>query len=109
MPQPPTASSGAARLRVVSDEFRTKGKREAFVCGEVAGPSGPVAARSRLMRLDRDANAGNAAWERLRRGDVLVVEPAPAVERPRVGSLTTVQLGIVDRFPLAPSGEGESR
>jgi ribosomal protein RSM22 (predicted rRNA methylase) len=103
------APSGAARLRVVSDEFRTKGKREAFVCGDVAGPSGPVAARARLMRLDRDANPGNAAWERLDRGDVLVVDPAPALERPRVGSLTTVQLGIVDRLALSPSGEGESR
>jgi hypothetical protein len=103
------APSGAARLRVVSDEFRTKGKREAFVCGDVAGPSGPVAARARLMRLDRDANPGNAAWEGLGRGDLLVVAPAPAVERPRVGSLTTVQLGIVDRFGLSSSGEGESR
>jgi len=136
------APAEAARLRVVSDEIRSKGKREAFVCGEVqataeatvtadaantpnaastanvatasnasnaANATGRVAARVRLMRLDRDANPGNAAWERLGRGDLLVIDPAPAFERPRVGSATTVQPAIVVILPTEGSGEGESR
>ncbi len=85
VPAPP----GAARLRVVSEEIRTKGKREAFVGGELAGSTGPVAARVRLMRLDRDANPNNAAWERLRRGDVAVVHPSPELERPRIPATGT--------------------
>ena len=60
---PIDAPAGAARLRVVSGAIRTKGKREAFVCGELPGPDGPVAARARLMRLDRDETPGNAAWD----------------------------------------------
>jgi hypothetical protein len=109
------APPGAGRLRVVSGDIRSKGKREAFVCGEVLGESGGagaaalVAARARLMRLDRDANAGNSAWERLGRGDLLVVAPAPALERPRVGSITAVQPAIVEILPRPVSGEGESR
>ncbi len=88
------APPGAARLRVVSEEIRTKGKREAFVCGELAGPNGPVASRVRLMRLDRDANPNNAAWERLRRGDVAVVTPSPELERPRIPATGTVARGL---------------
>jgi predicted O-methyltransferase YrrM len=99
----------AARLRVVSDEIRSKGKRELFVCGELPGPSGLVASRARLMRLDRDANAANSAWERLQRGDVVLVTPAPELERPRVTAASTVvtaEMGIVE----APVGGGaESR
>ncbi|HQY60345.1 MAG: hypothetical protein IPF92_04420 [Myxococcales bacterium] len=81
---------GGARLRVVSDLLRTKGKSEVFVCGEL--PSGP--GRERIRRLDRHASAANAAWERLGRGVVLpelgghprVAETtavAPLGERPR--------------------------
>jgi hypothetical protein len=87
---------GAARLRVVSGEMRTKGKREAFVCGELPSASGPVAARARLMRLDRDANDANHDWERLRRGDVVLVTPAPELERPRIGSSTSVQIANLE-------------
>jgi predicted O-methyltransferase YrrM len=103
-----SAPAGAGRLRVVSDAMRSKGKREAFVCGELMAASAApgeveagaaseageapslVAARVRLMRLDRDEAPGNAAWERLHRGDLLVVAPAPELERPRIGSATTV-------------------
>ncbi|HEY1691577.1 MAG TPA: small ribosomal subunit Rsm22 family protein [Polyangiaceae bacterium] len=67
---PPTA----ARLRVVSGPIRSKGKREAFLCGELPG-AGVV--RARAMRLDRDATAATAAWDDLARGDVLTVDPAP--------------------------------
>jgi hypothetical protein len=89
------AERPATRLRIVSDAIRTKGKREAFVCGEVMGPEGPVAARSRLMRLDRDSTVENAAWEELRRGDVAVVSPVPELERPRIGADSVVQLGVI--------------
>jgi hypothetical protein len=87
------ARSGAARLRVVSEPMRTKGKRDAFLCGELADPSAAgarVAARLRTTRLDRDASAENASWEELRRGDVLVVDPAPDPRRPRVDRATKV-------------------
>jgi hypothetical protein len=102
------APIGAARLRVVSDAMRSKGKREAFLCGELRRSlsepgrrrtSAPMveelggtltAARSRVTRLDRDATPKNEAWQRLRRGDVVVVDPAPGIERPRVGAETAV-------------------
>lgn len=56
-----------ARLRVVSDLLRTKGKSEVFVCGDLPGGPG----RERIRRLDRHATAANRAWERLGRGAVL--------------------------------------
>ncbi|HRG99444.1 MAG TPA: small ribosomal subunit Rsm22 family protein [Polyangiaceae bacterium] len=56
-----------ARLRVVSDLLRSKGKSEVFVCGEL--PAGP--GRERIRRLDRHASPANSAWERLGRGAVL--------------------------------------
>jgi ribosomal protein RSM22 (predicted rRNA methylase) len=85
------APKGAARLRVVSDTFRTKGKREVFLCGEFAREGGLVPARERVTRLDRDATGANASWEELTRGDLLVVSPAPAIERPRLGAQTSVE------------------
>jgi hypothetical protein len=86
------APPGAARLRVVSGEIRTKGKLEAFVCGDFAGPDGLVAARARLMRLDRERTPGNSAFERATRGDVLVVTPPPQLERPRIVSTSAVAI-----------------
>lgn len=86
------APPGAARLRVVSGEIRSKGKLEAFVCGELAAPSGMLAGRARLMRLDRDAKAGNSAWDRLARGDVIAVTPPPELERPRITSASVVSV-----------------
>ncbi|HEX3772761.1 MAG TPA: small ribosomal subunit Rsm22 family protein, partial [Polyangiaceae bacterium] len=125
-------SATGARLRVVSEPMRTKGKREAFVCGELiaasalrdedddpAGPHAPVepeldpppflaAGRVRLMRLDRDAHPGNAAWEAIARGDLIAVVPAPRLDRPRMGSGTTVarvELGApVHSIGPAPAG-----
>jgi ribosomal protein RSM22 (predicted rRNA methylase) len=76
-----------ARLRVVSDVIRTKGKREAFLCGALPGLPG---ARARVTRLDRDEVAGNEAWSDLKRGDVLNVEPAPDPARPRVDARTRI-------------------
>jgi hypothetical protein len=76
---------------VVSDTFRTKGKREVFLCGEFAREGGLVPARERVTRLDRDATGANASWEELTRGDLLVVSPAPAIERPRLGAQTSVE------------------
>jgi SAM-dependent methyltransferase len=80
------APGGAARLRVVSNLVRTKGKREMFLCGEFP----PETGRGRVVRLDRDASAANAAWLKLRRGDVAVVSPAPELARARVGAETSV-------------------
>ncbi len=83
------APPGAARLRVVSELIRTKGKREAFLCGEIAteGGAGALGAqRFRAMRLDRNASDCNASWSDLRRGDTLVVDPAPTLSNPRIGA-----------------------
>jgi hypothetical protein len=88
------AQPGAARLRVVSGGIRTKGKLEAYVCGELAGPEGLVAARARLMRLDRERTADNAAWDRATRGDVLVIAPPPQLERPRIASVSAVAVAV---------------
>jgi Mitochondrial small ribosomal subunit Rsm22 len=95
------APFGAVRLRVVSELMRSKGKREAFVCGELRGGgssgSAPVAARIRAIRLDRDASDFNAAWERLNRGDVVALDSALPLERPRIGSTARVRrLGDVE-------------
>jgi hypothetical protein len=101
------APAGSARLRIVSGAIRTKGKREAFTCGELPGPEGPVAARARLMRLDRDETPGNAAWDGLERGDVVAVAPAPQLSRPRITSTSTVALAGL--LPVSKSGGAESR
>ena len=81
------APPSAVRLRVVSELIRSKGKREAWVCGELAaeGEGGaPLAARVKAMRLDRSASDANAAWADLMRGDVLVVDPALRVSNCRI-------------------------
>jgi SAM-dependent methyltransferase len=67
------------RYRVVSDRLRSKGKLELFGCGE----PGYV----RLTRLDRDASAGNAPFEELRRGDVVELPDGG----PRVGRESLVR------------------
>jgi SAM-dependent methyltransferase len=81
-----------ARLRVVSEPMPSKGKIEAFLCGLLADGGGLVAARTRVTRLDRDASAENAAWDRIVRGDLVAIDPAPDVRRPRVGPATQVSL-----------------
>ncbi len=87
------APGGAARLRVVSQAMPSKGKREAFVCGELAGEgegNALVAGRVKAARLDRDASALNAVWDGVKRGDLLVVTPAPHENRPRIGPSSQV-------------------
>ncbi|HEX8791086.1 MAG TPA: small ribosomal subunit Rsm22 family protein [Polyangiaceae bacterium] len=80
------APPGAARLRVVSQAIPSKGKLEAFVCGELAGSGGALlAGRVKAARLDRDASTLNAAWDEVSRGDLLVVTPAPEEQKARVG------------------------
>jgi SAM-dependent methyltransferase len=93
--------AAAVRLRVVSELIRTKGKREAFVCGELAadGEGRSVAARVRATRLDRSASAFNAPWAELRRGDVIGVDPALPLSTPRISSDSRV----------TPSDDTESR
>lgn len=92
------APPGGARLRVVSDVIRTKGKREAFLCGDLPGKSG---ARVKVMRLDREAAPGNEPWAELRRGDVLSVDPAPRLERPRVGAESKITVeSLTGRPPM---------
>jgi ribosomal protein RSM22 (predicted rRNA methylase) len=90
----------APRLRVVSDPIPSKGKHEAFVCGEFARPPPDAFARSehlRTMRLDRDATDLNSAWTQLRRGDVLVVDPPLSLEHARIGLATQISRGIDPR------------
>jgi ribosomal protein RSM22 (predicted rRNA methylase) len=91
------AAAGAAdaRLRVVSDAIRTKGKHEIFVCGAFPNSGGSAVARVRLTLLDRDTRETNAAWLELRRGDVAIVSPPPDLERPRIGSAGSVLKAIV--------------
>ncbi len=86
----PAPSSGA-RLRVVSDEIRTKGKRETFLCGEFASHGALVPGRARVTRLDRDATAENDAFARMSRGSVMVIDPAPGLDRARVDSANSVR------------------
>jgi ribosomal protein RSM22 (predicted rRNA methylase) len=81
------ASERPRGLRVVSDSFVTKGKREVFMCGDVApadAEGAPVVARARVMRLDREHDASNAAFDELRRGDIVDIDPLPKVDKPRV-------------------------
>ncbi len=76
----------AGRLRVVSGPMPSKGKVEAWVCGQLARQDGVIAAaRVRAMRLDRDAAPANEPWDELRRGEVLVTDPALLASKPRVG------------------------
>lgn len=65
-----------AKLRVVSELLRTKGKTEAFVCGADTGTE-----KKRLRRLDRHASESNAAWDALTRGALLSLVPHPDGER----------------------------
>jgi hypothetical protein len=85
----------AGRLRVVSDPMPSKGKLEAFLCGDVRADGQAEAvlrpARVRATRLDRDETAENAAWSDLTRGDVLTVAPAPLEAKPRLDRASTVR------------------
>jgi hypothetical protein len=94
-PSPASGPSRVARLRVVSGPMPTKGKSEAFLCGELgerAPGEGLVVARERVGRLDRDASDDNDPWDRIGRGDLLAIDPAPDLDRPRLGRTTRVSL-----------------
>ena len=84
---------------MVSGPLVSKGKREAFLCGELEprsaeggadsalAPSnaGRVPGRVRAMRLDRDASESNGAWDELPKGALIQVAPGLDPARPRIG------------------------
>ena len=65
------APATVSPMRLVSQKRRSKGKWEAFVCGELPGDARLV----RIMRLDREARGTAGDEERMARGDVLAIEP----------------------------------
>jgi hypothetical protein len=93
---------GAARLRVVSGAIVSKGKREAFVCGQLERGASLEEARARVMRLDRHASVANEAWGRFVRGDVLTIDPAPELSDANVAR-------VGEEAQVSLSGDGESR
>jgi hypothetical protein len=89
------ASSGAGLLRVVSERIKTKGKLEMFLCGSFRSEKEALApARARVTRLDRDRAEPNRAWEKLERGEVAVLSPAPELGRPRIGAPGVVSVAV---------------
>jgi ribosomal protein RSM22 (predicted rRNA methylase) len=68
-PLAPTAP-GRAALRLVSPPTKLKGRRECVACG--------AGGWSRLRLLTRHRDDANRAFERARRGDVVVVDDRPA-------------------------------
>jgi SAM-dependent methyltransferase len=75
---PSLAEARSAGWRVVSNPLPAKGLTALELCG--AGRA------VRVERLDRDATPGNAAWDDLRRGDLVHLEPPPGEgERARIG------------------------
>ena len=97
------SDASSHRLRVVSDRIVSKGKCEAFLCGDFRGPDGTyLPARGRVMRLDRAACAANLAWDTVARGDVVSVDPPLDLDRARVGPSSSVRhAGVV-----APPADG---
>ncbi len=94
------AAPHANLLRVVSDPIKSKGRLDAFLCGELAAArGGREVGRVRAIRLDRDAADTNRGWAKLARGDVLDVAPLLDARRPRVASSSRV----------AVLGEGDAR
>jgi hypothetical protein len=101
------------RLRVVSDQRITKGKTEAFLCGELGGTTegrvAPDAAGARVLvrRLDREASSLNRAWSAIRRGDVVVIDPPPGQGEARVRPASSVEL--IGDVAVTNVGRDESR
>lgn len=73
-----------AQGRVVSSALVSKGKREHFLCGDLAAPGDPPL-RARVSRLDREHSEKNAPWDSLGRGDLVGLEPAPDPKKMRIG------------------------
>jgi len=87
------AAPGVSRLRVVSAAMPSKGKREAFLCGELRDANGaPVAGRVKAARLDRDASEANDDWDRIGRGDIIFTSQAVERDRARIGRDTELNL-----------------
>jgi hypothetical protein len=59
------------------------------------------------MRLDRDRSPANTAWDTLGRGDVFAIDPAPRLDRPRVGADAAVTTLTAPAVSL--SGDSKSR
>ena len=76
--------SSAALVRVVSGSIVTKGKHEAFVCGQLEREGVRVLGRVRARRLDREASESNCPWENLTRGDLVACDPPLDAAKPRV-------------------------
>lgn len=74
----PLVAQGPAAWRVVSESFIAKGKHELFGCSN--------AGRVPLRLLKRNRNDANRAFERARRGDVLVVGEEPNADRVEIAS-----------------------
>jgi hypothetical protein len=98
------APLGAGRLRVVSEVMASKGKREVFMCGDFASPrpgpgDGVVAARASVSRLARHepgrqgAAGARVRWADLQQGEIVVIDPPPALAAPRVGPESHVDVG----------------
>jgi ribosomal protein RSM22 (predicted rRNA methylase) len=92
-----SARQDGSSLRMVSGPMPSKGKLEAFLCGALPSPTGPVVSRARVTRLDRDASPANTAWAEATRGDVVLLEPAPPLDRPRIERATRVALSGVTK------------
>lgn len=81
-------STHGASYRVVSGQLRSKGKREAWLCGADGAP--------RAQRLDRHASQQNEAFEAAERGSVISLE---RVDASPTGAL--VRIAKDDRVELA--------
>jgi Mitochondrial small ribosomal subunit Rsm22 len=87
-------------FRAIAQTRKTKGKLEAMLCGKVEtddpqhdedGELLPPATLLRLMRVDRDASAANAALDGLKRGDVVRVQHE-AILAKRVGATQSIEV-----------------
>ncbi len=83
----------AGAWRVVSEPIVTKGKRELFLCGN--------GGRVRTVRLDKDADQGNAAFSGLARGSIVRLEGA----FPEPGRVKVVRGTIVEIDANSTAGE----
>jgi SAM-dependent methyltransferase len=72
-------------VRLVSGPIVTKGKHEAFVCGDLVAAGVPATGRAKIRLLDRDARPANAAWQRASRGDLVRCDPPLDAAGARVG------------------------